>query len=474
MLKIETELLEDHQAKLVVTVPPERLQREMLLVAQRLAQRINIPGFRKGKAPHQVVRRYIGDQALLEEALEPLGQAVYAEALDQTQLDPYAEGELTDLSIDPLVMTFTVPLVPDVDLGNYREVRVPFDQPQITDQDVETVLRDMLAEQAVLEPVERAVAMGDAAMLEILGTLTDEEDKLPIIEQEAVRVLIAEESTYPIPGFPQQIVGMSKGESRDFSLDVPNDEDYVEEIRGKTMEFHVICKEVFRRELPELNDEFAQSVGDYESLAALRESIRAQLAKVASRHADDLYANAVFEQLEPLVTVKYPPIMLAEQIDSSIENFDKRLREQGLTIDEYLKLNNLTMEQLREDFREPSRRALVRALILGKLIEVEGIVVTDEEIEDEIQTMTLSFGSQAPLARQLFSSAQAKESISRRLLAEKASLRLLAIARGEAPELTTDQADAEPDETKKPKKSRAKVQTSTIAEASVSPKTDPD
>lgn len=447
MLNIETQMLEDRQVKLVVTVEPERVQREMDAAARRIAKHLNIPGFRKGKAPNHIVRRYVGEQALLEEALEPLGQAVYKEALEQANLEPYAAGSLTDISLEPVVMTFTIPLQPEVQLGDFREVRVPYESPQVSEEDVDAALRNLREEQATLEPVERPVAMGDVAVLDIVGTVANPDatpEQRPLIERNNVRVLITEDSTYPVPGFPAQIVGMQANESREFDIQMSDDGDYDEEVRGKTIHFTVNCKEVYSRDVPELDDDFATSLGDYETLADLRQKLRSQLEEVAAERVRDAYLDKVFEQLEPKATIQYPPIMIDERIDELVEDFDRRLRAQNLNVEEYLKLSNLTMEQLREDFREGAQRSLVRALILSQVIKEENLSVGDEEIEDEIKTMMLSFGSQASMAAKFLQSEDTRRAIANRLLAERATNRLVGLARGEAGASAAEAVEAKP------------------------------
>ncbi len=443
MLNIETEMLEDHQARLVVTVEPDRLQKEMDNAARRIAKNLNIPGFRKGKAPNHIIRRYVGEDALFEEALEPLGQALYKEALEQASIEPFAAGALTDLRREPLTLTFTVPLQPEVDLGNYQDIRVPYEAAEISESDVEAALRNLREEQATLEPVARAVAMGDVAVLDIVGTIQqqDEPDEShPLIERNGVRVLISEDSTYPVPGFPEHIVGIEANQSKEFDVTMADDPDYDEDVRGKTLHFNVICKEVYNRTVPDLNDEFAQSAGDYESLEDLRIRLRTQLEEVATQRANETYTDKIFEQLEPNVRVKYPPIMLQERIDELVEDFDRRLRAQNLNVEEYLRLNGLTMDQLREDFREAAERSLIRALIISQIIKDEMITATDEEIEDEIKTMMLSFGAQAVMASQFFRSPETRRAIASRLLADKASHRLIEIARGGAAPTTDEEA----------------------------------
>ncbi len=482
MLNIETELLDDRQAKLVVVVEPERVQREMQAAARRLSKRLNIPGFRKGKAPMHVVSRYLGEGALLEEALDPLGQEVYSEALEESGLEPYAPGSLSDLKTDPLSMTFIVPLQPEIELGNYRDVRVPYEAPKVTEEDVQRTLTGLREEKAALAPVERPIEMGDVAVLDILGTIKpvrgkkeQEEAANPLIQREGVRVLITEDATYPVPGFPAKVVGMAANEERDFNVKMPKDEDYDEEIRGKTIEFHVVAKEIFSREVPELDDTFATDLGDYESLDDLREKIREQLTTLTQERVNNEYMDQVFDQLASSVVTNYPPIMLEERIDAMIHDFEHRLQEQRLTVDEYLKLNNIAMDDLRSDFTEGASTSLKRALILGKLLEVEHLEVADEEIEDEIQTMLLSFGSQAGAARQLFSSQDTRQSIRNRLLADKAEKRLRLIARGEAPDIDqTESSEAEkPAKTPRKKASKNKeteTETSTPDDGEAKPR----
>lgn len=472
MSQVQTEFLEDRQAKLTVTVAPDRVDREMQAAARRIAKKLNIPGFRKGKAPYHIIVRYVGEGAILEEALDPLGQAVYGEALDEAGIDPYTSGALTDMTREPFTMTFTIPLQPEIDLGNYRDVRVPYEETPVTEEDVEKTVSNIREEQATLEPVERPVQMGDVAVLDIHGNVKagrkkkeeaeDEpaEEKAPLIDRHDVRVLITEDATYPVPGFPEKIVGMTAGDQRTFEVKMPKDEEYDEEVRGKTIHFEVVCKEVYKRDLPELDDEFAKSVGEFESLDDLRAKVREQLEEMTRQRADNEYLESIFEQLEPSATVNYPPVMIEERIDQLVEDFDRRLRDRGLNVDEYLRLNDVTREQLREDFREEARRSLKRALMLTGLVNAETLTVAEEEIEDEIKTMLLSFGAQAAVAQQLFRSGEVRRTIANRLLSEKATRRLIDIARGQAPELTGEAAETEiaetTDEEKPAKKTRAR------------------
>ena len=450
MLSIEKEILEDRQARLVVTVESERLDEALKAAARRIARRIDIPGFRKGKAPYHIVARAVGEQAIYEEALDPLVDEIYKEAIEESDLEPYGPAELADVSFDPFVLTFLVPLPPEVDLGNYRDIRVPFEGGEITNEDIEETLKALQEQEAVLEPVERPVEMGDVALLDIRGTFHKEEDDGEsgegegiFIDRKEVRVLIDEESTYPIPGFPEKIVGMSAGEERTFDLTVP-DEDEFEDLRGKTVTFTVNCREVYRYELPELDDEFARTVSEYETLLELRADIRARLEETAERLARDEYVDKIFDQMEEAgVEVHYPPLILEEEIDHRLDEFDRELRSKGITLDDYLRITQTSKDDLREEFREGAKKRLERGLILGQLIHSEKITVSDEEVEDEARSLQLAFGADAAVVKHLIESNAGKQVIIDRLLTEKAIERLIQIARGEAPDLEALEAEEE-------------------------------
>lgn len=479
MVKVETEILKDRQAKLVATVEQERVEQEMRAAARRIAKNVNIPGFRKGKAPYQIVTQYYGEAAILEEALEELGQAVYRDALEQSGIEPYAPGSLDDFQQDPFTLTFTVPLIPEVELGDYRSIRLPFESPEVTDEDVERALQELRDEQASLEPAERAIEWGDVALLDILGTLVRGEEEEEAEEAEAVdeateeateedgegaepqndtwlnredvRVRIAEDATYPVPGFPQQVVGMAPGDERTFEISFDEDEEVAQTLRGKTLHFEVKCKEVYEYDAPELNDEFAKDLGEFETLDELRADIRQQIQQAMERETRNEYVNQIFEELfeKDLVKVSFPPVMLHEQIHRLMEDFDRQLRQQGLNLEEYKRLQKVDDDQLHEDLEPEAERQLKQALILGEIAEAEELGVTDADIEDEISTAILPYGAQAELARQLFSSPEARGSIANRIMAQKTVDRLIAIARGEEPPIgepereETEPADAE-------------------------------
>jgi len=452
VVKVETEILENRQARIVATVEPERVQQEMRNAARRIAKNVNIPGFRKGKAPYHIIAQFVGEDHIFEEALDDLGQAVYLEALKESGVEPYSSGTLENIEREPFTMTFTVPLVPEIELGDYRSIRVDYEEPEVPEEEIERTLQELRDQHATLTPVERAIQMGDIALLDIKGTLVrgeddEEADKAEGEDEKAqernniwlnridVRVKIAEDATYPVAGFPQKVVGMAAGDESSFEISFGEEEDVPEALRGKTLHFEVKCKEVYEYSAPELDDEFAKEVADFETLEELRADIRKELEQAARRSRRNEYLNRIFDELfeKELVRVEYPEVMLEEQIDHMIRDFESQLRQQGLSLKEYRKLQKVTDQQIRDDMREEAKRQLKQALALGEIAEAEELSVKEAEIDAEIEEMIRPFGEQAEFARQLFSSPESRNSIANRILAEKTLDRLIAIARGENP-----------------------------------------
>jgi len=452
--KVETEILPDRQAKLKVTVEPELLQQELKSAATRIARKVNIPGFRRGKAPYHIILRYFGEDTVFDEAIEQLGQSMYRDALAESELEPYAPGSLDDISRDPLVLSYTVPLMPVVDLGKYRDIRVKYGQPDLTEADIESAIDRARESQATHEHVDRPVELEDVALLDIKGVFLPEtgkkekktaikevvsinKDDEVFLERTGTKVLIADKATYPVPGFPRNIIGMAAGDSREFDVEVSKkNKDIDEDLRGRSIHFSVTCHEVFKREAPTLDDDFARSLGDYKDLADLRQKVREEMEQDLEANAKATYASKVLDTLlEKVVKVSYPQVVVDKQLDEMVEDFDRQLRQQGLNLDDYLSLNKLTLEAVREDFRKSAVTQIERGLTLGEITEAEQLVVSDTEIEDETQTRLLSFGAQASVAKTLMTSPAMRQTIANRLMTDKALERLAQIGRGEAPDL---------------------------------------
>jgi trigger factor len=399
-LNIDKELLEDQQVKLTVEVDNDQLEASKRKAAKKIARRIKIPGFRPGKAPYQVIRRQIGDEALMEESLEILIQDLYPKVIEESEVDPYGPGNLENVvSLDPLVLEFVVPLMAEVELGDYQAVRLPYEPPVVTDQEVEAVEQDFRQRQAVEETVDRPAEVGDhvyirlsAKRFEESGEGEEGEDGEEnaggsLIEERSTSMIIAADqdsasNEWPFEGFSRELIGMSAGDNKTLLYTFQDDSPY-ESLRGASAEFSIHMEDVKARLLPELNDEFAQSLGEYEDLAALQQDIRESLEQRALEAYNTDYDDQVLDEIIESSTIKYPPQMKENEIDNVIQQLENRLRNQGLDMDLYLKTRDMENQDLRDEAEPVAETRVKRSLVLLEIARQEEIDVSETELEEE-------------------------------------------------------------------------------------------
>lgn len=389
-MKIQTEPRDDHQVKLTVEVEPELMEETKQRAARQLSRRVKMPGFRPGKAPYAVVVRQLGEAAIVEEALELLVKDIYPKAIDEAGIQPYGPGSLENVaSMDPPTLEFVIPLEATVELGDYRELKKEYQPVEVSEDQVEAFLKDLQSRQAVLEPVERPVEEGDMAYVKLSAErVQPEEGQDPaIIRERSMPFLIHGEeeegpTEWPFPGFSRMLIGMSAKEEKDFTYTFPEDTEF-ESLRGVEAHYHVLLEDVKARILPELNDEFATTVGDFETLEQLRQEIRKGLEQQARDQYNEGYDNELLQEAVDQATIKFPPQMLDREIDNVIHNLGHRLEEQNMDMDLYLKARNMTMDQMREEVRPTAESRLKNSLFLYELAEAEKIEVAQEDLQNE-------------------------------------------------------------------------------------------
>ena len=431
-MNVTTELRDNRQLVLTIEVPADQVEAALTQITRRLAQKHKVPGFRPGKAPRAIIERLVGKQALYKEVIEELGPKVYEEALEQRHITPYATGEMDSFTLEPLVLKMLVPLAPTVDLGDYRSLRLPNIEPLVDDHEVEHQLEHLREDQAILEPA---------------GAVPAETHMIARVDFESRvngRPFIAKQSGAPINLYPPldrdedqldfsaAIIGMMPGEDKTFTLGVPDSDQYGE-FRGKTADFRVHLVELQRRELPAVDDALAQTVGAYETLDALKDSLRAELRARQQRDADSRYSDQVLEALVKGATVEYPPQMLTSEVSTMVAHTEKRLKDQNMTMAEYLKALGKTDEEYREELRPTAAIRLRRGLVINQLIKEEGLSVTDAEVAQRIAEMAEPLGEHGADARQSLSSDENRLLIMFDLLSSAGLARAIAIAKGVAP-----------------------------------------
>lgn len=466
-MNIQTEQLEDsHAARVTVALEPERVKKAFEGAARRLAQRANIPGFRKGKAPYAVILKYFGTQGLLEESIESLADSVYKDILKETGIQPYTMGSLDDIKTDKadegadaaipkLSLVFTIPKQPEINLNDYREQRVPFEAQEVSEEQVDRAIRTIREGRATIEPSANPVQIGDKVKIKINGTLerrrmdydlSDEEieqnkpvegavETEPINEEQEV-ILRTGADDEIMPGFSEQIVGLKDGESKEFTLEYGDDSEY-DDWANHTAKLKAEVSQVRTVVLPELNDELANTIseGRQPTLAEYRAKIRQDLQTELNRMVENDYAEQALEMLTEGADMAYPDVMVEEYIDGIIQELENNLREQNLSLQQFMSLEQLDMPKLRGTYRELAMKRLERSLALGKLIEAEKLTVDDNDVDTAIDKMVENLGEQAETFKRMFNNPQSRTNIALDLIKDRALTRLTAIVKGENPPL---------------------------------------
>jgi trigger factor len=426
-LEVTAERLENCQVELTIEVDEERVEHELRRVARRVSKRRRIPGFRPGKVPYDVVLRFFGKDALYQEVLEDLGQTVFKEALEKEGIEPFAQAELMDVQFEPMVLKMVVPVAPIVELGDYRQLRLTPPQVTVSDEEVEAALKSIQAQHGQWQPVERPVQLDDQVILDIESTVEGE----VVLSNQERALLLKAESLYPLPGFNEQIVGMVIGEDREFDLTYPENLAN-EKLAGKESHFKVHLHDLKELVLPDLDDDLAKTAGDFETFDDLKAKVRESLQAEAEREAKSRFTSEVLTATVERAQIEFPPVLLESELDSLLEEQDRALSQrEGLNLDNWLEISKKSQEEYRDELRPRAVERLKRGLALGKVAELEGVTVEEEEVEAEVERMSSAFGEQADKVRDVLSSPDSMRSIASDLLTNKTLQRLVTIARGE-------------------------------------------
>jgi trigger factor len=461
ILNIQTERIENHSARLTVEVDNERLEKAKQSAARKIATRVNIPGFRKGKAPYRILVSYVGEAAILEEAVETLGNEIYKEALDGSKVDPYGPGALEDFKLEPApTFQFTVPLQPEVNLGAYRDVRMDFTPASVDDKAVDVAMKQLLNEQAVVEESTHPVQLGNRITVDIHSHFVGDpeegqgggKDGEEVIHQHDAQINLDAADEPLAPGFAEAMVGANIGDDKEVEVTYPDDKEKYEELAGRKVEFHVNVKKIENVTLPALNDEFAARVTANDekqlTLLELRIRMREELEKAAADRAKTEYARKALEKIVEGAEVAFPEAMVQDQIEDMLESLDRNLRQQGVTLKDYMKITGKSRESLGDDYRENATNTLRRSLVLREVLRLEELDVTNEQIQGEIDRLVAPFGEQGALYRSLFDRPDMVANLRNDLLTQQTYDRIAAIARGENPEKGSPVVIAEPVVTK--------------------------
>ncbi len=379
-MNIEKQFQEDHSVKLVVEVDPQKMESYKKKAATKISSRGSIPGFRPGKAPYHVVVRMYGEAAITEQAVDLFIDSEYSNILKEADINPGASGTLENIeSMDPPRFTFSVPLAPTVDLGDYHSVRMDYEWKAPEEKDVEAAIEDLRQMYASTETVERAIEVGDYVLLDV-------KSETPELNRTGFATFVREEdrdTEWPYNGFAKELVGLKAGESRTIKHTFPETWE-VEELKGKSVEIEAAIKTVRGVTLPDLNDEFAKMTGAGESLDQLKEAVKKDVESRSQADYDDTYFVELIEKLKGFVTIKYHAHTLEHEGEHVLNDLSSRLSQQNMDLDTYFKVRNTTREKFIEEEVNPvAQKRLERGLILDEIVRLEKIQIDDDALNVE-------------------------------------------------------------------------------------------
>jgi len=394
---------------------------------RRLVSRIQIPGFRPGKAPRAIVERHVGRAALVQEALEFMIPETLDQVLKDQDIQAFVEPELEILEVEPVSFKAVVPLEPAVDLGDFRLIRLEREPVEITQAGVDEVIEQLRFEAGPWEPVERPAQFGDLLSLDISGTILGEQ----AISNQGIDFIPQQDNQLPMPGFSIYLEGAVEGQEKEFTLTVPDDHRQTE-YAGQECRFRVKVLSIKEKRLPDLDDEFAKGIRDgYESLEALRSDVEERLTKDAETASLRQLEQNSLDELLKIAQVQASGLIYQRELDQMHQEQERRLESQRVDMDTYLSFIGNTHEEWLDQLRPQAEQRLNTFLVMRKLAEEEGIDVEPEEIQSEIDSTASSSGDSAESVRTALSTDSARDSIRSSLLSRKVMERLVEIVQGQ-------------------------------------------
>ena len=399
-MSLQVEKMEKNMAKLTIEVAAEDLEKAMQNAYQKAKGRISIPGFRKGKAPRKMIEQMYGKGVFLEDAVNALIPEHYSKALAECELEIVSQPTIDITQAEPgkaFIFTAEVVVKPEVTLGDYKGVEVPKTEITVTDEDVEAELKKEQEKNSRTISVEdRAAQLNDIVTIDFEGSV----DGVPFDGGQATEYPLTLGSNTFIPGFEEQLVGAKVGDDVDVKVTFP-EEYQAKELAGKEAIFKCAVKKIEAKELPELDDDFAKDVSEFDTLAEYKEHVKTNLedkkANEAKRAKEDAAVDKVIENAQ----MDIPEAMLMTQCRQMLDDFSRRMQSQGLSMDQYFQFTGMTADKMMEDMKPQALKRIQTRLVLEKVAEVENIQPTEEEVNEEISKMAEAYKMEADKLKEL-------------------------------------------------------------------------
>ncbi|MGM9662203.1 MAG: trigger factor [Oscillospiraceae bacterium] len=438
------EKLEKNQVALTVEVSAEEFEAALERAYKKLRGKMNIPGFRPGKAPRAMIEKRYGAEIFYDEAVEQSFPAAYMQAIVETDVKVVGQPavEMVEISKNGYTFKATVYVYPEVKLGQYKGLTAVKGEVKVTAEDVNARLKEMADRATRLATVEREVQNGDIAVIDFEGF----DNGVPFEGGKGENYDLEIGSGSFVPGFEEQIVGMKAGEEKDIDITFP--ENYTKELAGKAVVFHVKVHEVKAKEVPEMDDEFAKDVSEFETLKELKADIKKKLAADRQAQVDRAFEDNLLEQVADGMECDVPQPMIDEQIEGMLQNFKLRMQNQGIPYEQYLKYTGTTEESMKAEAAAPAEKQVRMALALEAIIKAENIEASDEEVEAEYTRLAGQYGMEAEQVKKYIKDLEIRDQVCR----DKAVDLIVASAEAAAPA-------AEGEEKPKARKTAKKAET---------------
>lgn len=384
-MKVEIEKLPESKIKLKIQVPPETVNQYIDKAYSELSKSLNIPGFRQGRIPHFLIEQKVGSKTVHEKALELLIPHAYIEAVSREKVMSIAKPDIRVTKFapgNPAEFEAEVTVIPEIELGDYKKVKIEEKKVKVEDHEVEEVLKSLQKKEGKLSPKEGAVERGDWVEIDFDGF----KDGIALEKLKSRNHPIITGEGVLIPQFEKQIFGLKAGEEKEFDIDFPKDY-YDRDLAGNKIHFKLKLLKVQKVELPEINDEFVKKIsgGTDKTLAELKEDIKTALLKQKTHDEKQRREGEVVKQVTEQAKLEVPKLLVEEETEQMKKDLEDKLASQGLKLQRYLEHLGKTEEQLKEDFREEAERRIRVGLVLNKITEAEDIEVSDEEAESEMK-----------------------------------------------------------------------------------------
>ena len=424
-MKVNREKTENSQAFLRVEMEPAEVEKSLEEAYRRLVKRANIPGFRKGKAPRVILERYIGKEGLLEDALNHLLPQACEQAIKEQDIDAIARPSIEIEQTDPVVFRATVPLQPQVKLGDYHQVKLTPEPVTLNEGDVDTLIEQLRRQHGTWEPAEREVKFDDLVTLDIESNIEGK----PFLNQQGVQYEVLPDRPLPVAGFAGQLVGMQGGAEKEFKLQLPKDYPRAE-LAEKEAQFKVKVGEIKQPRLPKLNSEFARLVNpELKTMASLRKRVSTNLRLRAEEKAREEFEERVIEAVVGVSQAEFPPVLVEVETDRLLDQQARWLQASG-GLEEYLRQTKKTGEELRGELRPSAIKRVTRSLVLEKIAGEEKIEAGDAEVTAELGKLAQTTTGNKGEVRKLLDLPQTRRSVEQAIIRHKTIERLVEIAGG--------------------------------------------